>query len=696
MDIVWPHRNAAEILYNHRFVSPHLLRYRISMTQNFNGLRVASLESRRADDMARMITKFGGHPCVSPSMREVPIEPNRPAIDFAYRVITGEIPIVIVMTGVGFRYLIKATEKHVDSKRFLDALSDVITICRGPKPVAVMREFGIKPTHRVPEPNTWRDLLKTIDEGIPVANQVVGIQEYGVSNHSLIAGLEARGAIPESVKVYGWEYPEDTAPLEQNVRDLAAGRIDILLFTSAHQVVNMLRMADSLNLTDALREGLSGTSIVSIGPTTSDMLRESDLHVDMEPSHPKMGHLVSEAARDSAKLVSQRHTKMTSIDMLSEDTKTLREPIRAIDDHPSQSSLFMQACRGEPTSRTPVWLMRQAGRYMQEYRSVRSQQTFLELCANPKLCSEVMCTAVERLGVDAAIIFSDLLPILVPMGFDLEFVKGDGPVIHNPVRTAKDIDRVKPLDNPKDLGFVYETVTQTRKDLPETIPLIGFAGAPFTLASYAIEGGGSKQYAATKQLMRADTNPAPGAGAGGWSMLMDRLTDAIIVYLNEQIAAGAQCVQLFDSWAGCLSAADYTRFVLPWMKRIIAEVSPGVPLINFATGNPELLPLLRGDRRTVVGVDWRIDLASAWKRVGHDISVQGNLDPTVLLTDKDTIRSAAQEILDQAGSRPGHIFNLGHGVMQTTPVENAVELVRAVQELSQRDEPGATGVTENE
>lgn len=648
---------------------------------SFSGLRIASLESRRAEDMARLITKFGGDAHVSPSMREVPIEPNRPAIDFAYRVITGEIPIMVFMTGGGFRYLLKAIEKHVQPQRFLNALSDITTIARGPKPAAAMREVGVTPTFRVPEPNTWRDLLKMIDEGIPVANQVVGVQEYGVTNTSLIAGLETRGAIPETIRVYGWEYPEDTGPLEANVRAIAAGQRDLLLLTSAHQVVNMLRMADSLSLTEALREGLKQTVIASIGPTTSDMLRESDLHVDMEPSHPKMGHLVSEAARDSAMLVEKRQAMATSPSTQMRVTVTEeidREPMTAIDNHPSQSSLFMKACRGEPTPRTPVWLMRQAGRYMQEYRSVRSQQSFLELCANPGLCSEVMCTAVDRLGVDAAIIFSDLLPILVPMGFDLEFVKGDGPVIHNPVRTAADIDRVKGLDNPQDLGFVYETVRQTRKDLPESIPLIGFAGAPFTLASYAIEGGGSKQYAATKQLMRA--------GDGGWSALMDRLTEAIIVYLNEQIAAGAQCVQLFDSWAGCLSAADYSQFVLPWMRRIISGVTPGVPLINFATGNPELLPLLRGDRRTVVGVDWRIDMATAWKRIGHDISVQGNMDPTVLLTDPATIRTAAKELLEEVGGRPGHIFNLGHGVMQMTPVENAIELVRAVQELSVRDD----------
>ncbi|EKK00028.1 uroporphyrinogen III synthase, uroporhyrinogen decarboxylase [Rhodopirellula baltica SH28] len=659
-------------------------------TNNFDGLRVAALESRRADDMTRLICKFGGEAFVSPSMREVPIEPNRAAIDFAYRIITGDIGIVIVMTGVGFRYLLKATEKHVDQQRLIDALSDITTICRGPKPVAVMREFGLKPTHRVPEPNTWRELLQTIDAGIPIANQTIGIQEYGVSNKQLIAGLEARGAIAESVKVYGWEFPEDTQPLKANTLALAEGERDILLVTSAHQVVNLLRMAEDLGVSDSLRDGLSKTAIVSIGPTTSDMLREHDLAIAMEPSHPKMGHLVSESARDAKRLVdevrerssgSQSSTSQTSVSLRADDSSLIsasKTPMPAIDDHPSQSSLFMRACRGEPTPRTPVWMMRQAGRYMQEYREVRSQQTFLELCANPKLCSEVMCTAVEKLNVDAAIIFSDLLPILVPMGFDLEFVKGDGPVIHNPVRSAADVDRVKGLDSPQDLGFVYETVKQTRADLPEGIPLIGFAGAPFTLASYAIEGGGSRQYSSTKALMRA--------GDGGWAALMDRLTDAIIVYLNEQISAGAQCVQLFDSWAGCLSPGDYSEFVLPWMKRILEGVTPGVPLINFATGNPELLPLLRGDRRTVVGVDWRIELDVAWKRVGHDISVQGNLDPSVLLTDAKTIRAAVQDVLNKAGGRPGHIFNLGHGVLQQTPVENAIELVKAVKELSVRDD----------
>ena len=629
---------------------------------DFNGLNIAALESRRADDMARLIQRSGGVAHVSPSMREVPIEPNRPAIDFAYRLMTGHVGVVILMTGVGFRYLLRAIERHMDQRRFLDSLSDIVTVCRGPKPAAAMREVGVTPSHRVPEPNTWREVLQTIDSHVPIANQTVGVQEYGVTNASLVAGLEARGATVESIRVYGWEFPEDTSSLEQNVRALAAGQRDMLLLTSAHQVVNMLRMAERLQIVDELRQGLQQTVIASIGPTTSQMLEECEIHVDFEPAHPKMGHLVTEAAHRSTSMVSSK--KRLQITMPA-------TPLPST--HPSDESLFIRACRGEATERTPVWLMRQAGRYMSEYREVRAKQSFLDLCRNPPLCSEVMCTAVDRLGVDAAIIFSDLLPLLVPLGFDLEFAAGDGPVIHNPINEPSDVDRVVPLDRPEELDFVYETVRRTRADLPGTIPLIGFSGAPFTLASYAIEGGGSRQYSRTKKLMYAD--------GGAWTALMDKLTSSIVVYLNHQIAAGAQCVQLFDSWAGCLSPPDYQQFVAPWMKQIIAGITPGVPVINFATGNPELLPLLRGDRRTVVGVDWRIPLDVAWQRVGHDCSVQGNLDPCVLLAEPDTIRETVDRLLRSVQGRPGHIFNLGHGVLKETPVENAIALVESVKEF---------------
>ncbi|MEM9588148.1 MAG: uroporphyrinogen decarboxylase, partial [Planctomycetota bacterium] len=477
---------------------------------------------------------------------------------------------------------------------------------------------------------------------------------------------------------------EDPEPLQQNINELANGNRDVLLLTSAHQIVNMLRMAERLNMVDRLRQGLASTMIASIGPTTSQMLQECDLHVDMEPSHPKMGHLVTEAAQRCGQFSRQRKRRLQAASL--SELKPTVAPILESEQrerHPSEDSLFMKACRGEPTERTPIWLMRQAGRYMSEYRAVRSNYTFLDLCSDPQACSEIMCTAVEKLKVDVAIIFSDLLPILVPMGFHLEFVAGDGPVIHNPIKDVADVDRVTRLDDPGELGFVYETVAQTRADLPEWMPLIGFSGSPFTLASYAIEGGGSRQYTKTKALMHSD--PA------AWSALMDKLSHAIVVYLNEQIVAGAQCVQLFDSWAGCLSPSDYDRFVAPWMQQILSGVHPGVPVINFATGNPELLPLLRGDSRTVVGVDWRIDLAEAWKRIGSDKSVQGNMDPAVLLGPREQIRHTVWDLLESVKGRSGHIFNLGHGVLKETKVENAIALVEDVKELSTRLNEGYAG-----
>jgi uroporphyrinogen decarboxylase len=287
-----------------------------------------------------------------------------------------------------------------------------------------------------------------------------------------------------------------------------------------------------------------------------------------------------------------------------------------------------------------------------------------------------MVTAVEKLGVDAAIIFSDLLPILEPMGFHLEFTQGDGPVIHNPIRSATEIDRVHPLTTIDSLEFVTETVRQTRAALPPHIPVIGFSGSPFTLASYMIEGGSSRNYVHTKSLMYND----PVA----WKVLMEKLVDSIAMYLNSQIVAGAQVVQLFDSWAGCLSPNDYRIHILPHMHRLLESIVPNVPVINFATGNPMLVASLRGDARTVVGLDWRVPLDVGWDMAGSDRAVQGNLDPTVLFSNITTIREHVQYVLSQAAGRVGHIFNLGHGILPGTPVENVIALVDMVHEISDR------------
>lgn len=343
---------------------------------------------------------------------------------------------------------------------------------------------------------------------------------------------------------------------------------------------------------------------------------------------------------------------------------------------PWQDSPFMKAAAGEPADRVPIWLMRQAGRYMAEYRELRRHITFLELCKNPDLCAEVMLMAVERLGVDAAIIFSDLLLILEPLGLELEFAAGEGPVLHNPIREPADVDRLVELQSIEPLEYVMETVRKTRAGLADDLPLIGFAGAPFTLAAYAVEGGASRNYLHVKSLMYRD--------AGAWDALMSRLARAITLYLNAQIDAGAQAVQIFDSWVGCLGVDDYRRFVLPYSRRIIEALRPGVPVIHFGTGNPALLPLLSEAGGSVIGVDWRIRLDDAWEVIGYDKAVQGNLDPVVLLGDPAEIRRRAKEVLDQAAGRPGHIFNLGHGVLQQTPVENVIALVDAVHELGSR------------
>jgi uroporphyrinogen decarboxylase len=638
----------------------------------FAGLRVAAFESRRAAEMAGLIERFGGVASVSPSMREVAIAENREAVDFAHRVMTGAIDVIIFMTGVGIRHLIGEVERHVDRERLLAAISDIPTIARGPKPVAALKELGLQPTYRAGEPNTWREVLSTIDHHINVAQQTVGLQEYGQPNASLVAGLEARGARVHCVKVYRWDLPLDLGPLESNVRAIAAGDIDVAMFTSSHQVVNLLRMADQLKLTPQLRQGMSRVIVASIGPTTSETLHELEFRVDVEPEHSRMGHLVA-AAADRA---GGRNRRTSPATVKAASPSAGGADLSVPGAGPWDDGPFMKAVRGQPADRVPIWLMRQAGRYMSEYRAVREKTTFLDLCKNPGLCAEVMITAVNRLNVDAAIIFADLLPILEPMGLALEFTAGDGPVIHNPLREARDIDRFRELESVEPLAFVMETVKLTRAGLPAQIPVIGFAGAPFTLASYAIEGSGSRNYLHTKALMYRD--------AGVWDAIMGRLARAVTRYLNAQIAAGAQAVQLFDSWVGCLGPEDYRRFVLPYTKAIIDGIAPGVPVINFATGNPALLPLLSEAGGDVIGIDWRIELDQAWRAVGYNKAVQGNLDPAVLLSGREEIRRRAKDILDRAAGRAGHIFNLGHGVHKDTPVDNVLHLIEAVRDLGRR------------
>jgi uroporphyrinogen decarboxylase len=337
---------------------------------------------------------------------------------------------------------------------------------------------------------------------------------------------------------------------------------------------------------------------------------------------------------------------------------------------------FLKACRREPVDCTPVWFMRQAGRYMAEYRALRAKHSILELCKTPELAAQVTLQPIDRFPLDAAIIFADILLPLEPMGLSLEFAEGEGPVIHNPVRDQADVERLKVIDG-GELDYVAEAVRQARRALNGRVPLIGFAGAPFTLASYAIEGGSSRNYLLTKQLMYCEPK--------AWHQLMDKFARVITGYLRRQIKAGAQAIQLFDSWVGCLSVGDYVEYVLPHVQLIFEGLKrEGVPMIHFGTGTSAMLRQMREAGGDVIGVDWRIHLDEAWATVGHDVAVQGNLDPLTLFAPLHEIERRVADILRQAGGRPGHIFNLGHGILPTTPVEHVTATIDMVHKLSQR------------
>lgn len=341
------------------------------------------------------------------------------------------------------------------------------------------------------------------------------------------------------------------------------------------------------------------------------------------------------------------------------------------------NSNFIRACKSQRVDRTPIWLMRQAGRYMSEYRAVRKHNSLLEICKKPALAAEVTITAAEILGVDAAIIFADLLLPLEVMGLPFHFSAGEGPVIEKPVRSSEDIANLR-TDRWVELGYVSEAVALVAKHFADRVPVIGFCGAPFTLASYMIEGGGSRNYVHAKKMMY--NHPAD------WDALMGKLVAVTTAYSAEQVRAGADAIQIFDSWVGCLSVEDYRRYVLPHVTGMVKQLQgTGVPIIYFGTDSATLLPAMKETGADVIGLDWRIPLDEGWKRLDYKPAVQGNLDPVLLFADWKELKSRAEDILRQAAGRPGHIFNLGHGILPETPVENVKNLARFVQDYIPAD-----------
>ena len=332
---------------------------------------------------------------------------------------------------------------------------------------------------------------------------------------------------------------------------------------------------------------------------------------------------------------------------------------------------FLRACRLEPVDATPVWFMRQAGRYMPAYRALRERHTLLEICRQPELAAEVTVQPIDAIDVDAAILFSDLLLPLEPMGIPFDFVKGEGPVIDPPLRSVEQINRLRRFEPRESLAHVLDTIRLLRTRLADRVPLIGFAGAPFTLASYAIEGGPSSNYARTKALMYGKPD--------AWHQLADTFATVVADYLTAQIEAGVQAVQVFDSWVGALSPRDYREFALPHTQKIFETLRPfGVPTLHFGTGTATLLPAMREAGGDVIGLDWRIPLDAGWELVGKDRAVQGNLDPTLLLGPVERMLRGAYDVLQRAQGRPGHIFNLGHGILPSTDLERVQTLAQFV------------------
>jgi uroporphyrinogen decarboxylase len=355
------------------------------------------------------------------------------------------------------------------------------------------------------------------------------------------------------------------------------------------------------------------------------------------------------------------------------------QDIAVLDTHPEGASRFVRACLRQPTDRTPVWFLRQAGRYMPEYMAVRKHHSLLEICRSPEIAAEVTITAAERLGVDAAIIFADLLLPFTPMGLDFEFVAGEGPVVHTPIRSLAHIQALR-TDRVDELQYVANAIEKVATHFAAPRPdgdrlgIIGFCGAPFTLASYMIEGGSSRNYIETKRLMYASD--------AAWPLLMEKLVTVLVAYAAQQVEAGADVIQIFDSWAGALSVADYRQYCLGPTTELVQRVKAlGVPVIYFGVDTASLLSSMRETTADVIGLDWRIPLDEGWNAVGPGCAVQGNLDPITLFAPEDVLQARVREILDLAAGRPGHIFNLGHGIVPETPVENVIRVVEWVKQF---------------
>lgn len=633
------------------------------------GVSIACFESRRAQEAGSLLSQYGAKACCAPILREVPLPSQGDVKRFGEQLLSGAVDAIIFFTGIGTRILLDQLKQSFPSADIQKSFKKITLICRGPKPVLALKDFGIEGALVVPEPCTSNEIIEFLELGeatILSPGKTIAIQESGEPASFLERKLSARGCEVLPLSVYKWDFPEDLGPAQKALQGILEEKFQAILFTNANQVKKLFELAKQTGKEKDLGKKLQAFLIGSIGIHTTEALEAEGLKNIWQSSKSNLKDFIEEFCLCWKKKAEQPQKKVF-FSLPSEERESIRSKVR--------QSLFMKACRREPTPQTPVWLMRQAGRYMQEYRHLRDKMSFLELCKNSDLAAEVTLFAADKINADAAIIFSDILLIVESMGLPLRYGAGEGPEIPDKVDSERTIDQLREIQ-PEDMAPTLEALSIARRGLPESKALLGFCGAPFTLASYILEGGSSKLFLKTKKFMYSEPL--------AWHKLMAKLSRGLGAFLNAQINAGADAVQIFDSWVGCLSSEEYREYVFPHIQKLIQSVQQEIPVIHFGTGNPTLLRDMREAGGDVIGIDFRIELREGWKWVGFDRAVQGNLDPAVLCTNISMIEKKAAAILDQAVGVPGHIFNLGHGVLPPTPVEHVQHLVDFVRQYSQK------------
>lgn len=606
----------------------------------------------------------------APLIKEVALELNDKILDFYHQLKNQEFDALILLTGVATRSFIKTLSQKFEREEILQTLAKQQIIVRGPKPEKVCQIFKLPILYKVPKPNTWREIVASLKTRHLISGKKIAILHYGKINEEFTQDLTNEGAKYESLLVYRWELPDDLEPVKSAIKKILAGKTNGLIFTSAQQVVHLFELVKQQNCELEFRRALLSTVVFSIGPICSERLIKYQVDVDCEVFPNTLDHLVEVIKEKAASLWLQKQNKF-----IEKQAVWLNQPLtdpKKIEQNPLNLMLA-----GKKPQRIPIWLMRQAGRYMAEYQTIRQNTDFVSLCLNPELVAKATLSAIERLGLDAAIIFSDILIVARPMGFSLHYDEGVGPVIDNPLHGPKEFEKIKKENLIQELEPVAQAIQLTRKNLAPQIPLLGFSAAPFTLASYLIEGGSSKHFLKTKKFIHNQPKL--------WHDLMQFLTEALFDLLVMQIKKGCQLVQVFDSWCGVLDPQDFEKYCYPYLKNLVQKLSQNnIQTIVYGSFSQAQLKQIDVDNITL-SLSWQIDLEWAHQKLNKNLAFQGNLDPALLFCKPESFLPKVKNILTILKKRKNSIFNLGHGILPKTPLANVMELIDFVRKEGKLD-----------